>query len=1058
MKKNTKIFNNQRVSASAGSGKTHSLTTRFIALTKHERNSENLPDATSIIALTFTRKSAGEFLRKILTRLADGLDETKAEKFKELAKSIYDLTKQELSQSEVENILMQSVKNIDKLKLSTIDAFFGSALKVFANEVGIFTPIQIVDFQAENEYKKSVVEFALSKMNFRDDEFKNFLEVLKSKNGFGEKPSSLNEDLQKGISNALNFKRNLSKNYSFGDTSIVKSSSLLEWDQGIYETEVEELEVLIAKYSDLQKPFNKLIKDLKASNDNALSLGGTVYDRIAEVILNNEVLSTIKYSRKEYDVPAEVFSKLSSILTRLHDAHIAKSFSAAAKMEEILFAYENAYFEKVVSKGMLTFGDVPELLNSNEKAKELLEFRLDTKFKHWLFDEFQDTSRTQWEFFSSIIDNIINPASGEKSEKTFYYVGDIKQSIYSWRGGDKELFKEIFAKYKDHQNNPITEAEPLSKSYRSSINIIRAVNEVFNKSELFKANFINTFKEEPSEEFLEIFEEHIAHKSDTADSSIAQLRTVNTMADGENFYKHILDVITQVKDSGKSIGILVSNNKQIQEITDYLTANNINVAPEGERNLAQNNIFVSGFIQLLKYIAHPEDTASFVYLKMTPFASVVSEVGFRESSLISLSTGKYVDFLKKIHKSEVLNNFDIDDLIEACSEFENSKKSGIDKLINFLQNKKIKLSSNSNFVQVMTIHKSKGLEFSIVILPHLESLTSTKISGLQLLKNKAKSTISYLPNGSIISLNKTLQNAKTRAENNAMFENICKLYVALTRAEDALYVILKNTQTTKPAFNTMLIDAFFRAKTQDVAQNDKGNLEIYTIGSENWIKNLKAKEDAKQAEKAKKEAEEALRKKSKKPEHKSSIDKIADLNFDDIEDYVESVSPSTVNNSDIKLDAQALAFGSAMHKVLEQIKYIESDVNLSIAKAISQAKIDVDLEGKIAKMLENLFAKEEVKSIFSYSDNVEIHNEFDFISQIDGEKVSGQIDRLMLEKDATGKVIFAKIIDYKGRYNPEQNTQLSLYKKAIQSSFKLDAPQVSTQVLSYTNASITDIK
>ena len=157
MSKRPEIFQNERVSASAGSGKTYALTKRFIALASKEIDAKTkLPDPTRITALTFTRKSAGEFLGKILTRLAEASSDP--EKAKALSYEIEELTFGEakngkyITQDKVQLLLKQCVKNLNKLKLSTIDSFFSSALKAFSNETGIFSKISIIDYaQAKAE-------------------------------------------------------------------------------------------------------------------------------------------------------------------------------------------------------------------------------------------------------------------------------------------------------------------------------------------------------------------------------------------------------------------------------------------------------------------------------------------------------------------------------------------------------------------------------------------------------------------------------------------------------------------------------------------------------------------------------------------------------------------------------------------------------------------------------------------------------------------------------------------------------------------------------------------
>ena len=118
--------------------------------------------------------------------------------------------------------------------------------------------------------------------------------------------------------------------------------------------------------------------------------------------------------------------------------------------------------------------------SQNPVERKFAEYRFDSSTKHWLFDEFQDTSRLQWEVFKDIIDEAI-----QDPEKSFYFVGDIKQSIYGWRGGDMKLFGEIYEHYKKH----MLDNEQMKTSYRSCPAVIDFVNQLFSNYPLLKTYF-----------------------------------------------------------------------------------------------------------------------------------------------------------------------------------------------------------------------------------------------------------------------------------------------------------------------------------------------------------------------------------------------------------------------------------------------------------------------------------------------------------------------------------------------------------------------------------------
>ena len=136
----------------------------------------------------------------------------------------------------------------------------------------------------------------------------------------------------------------------------------------------------------------------------------------------------------------------------------------------LLEAFEKQYDFRVRRAGRLMFGDLPVLLaragsvllGGNGPDRLDLEYRLDGAFDHWLLDEFQDTSNVQWHAVN-LIDEVVQDASGQR---TFFCVGDQKQSVYQWRGGDPKLFDRLEANYGQAREGEFA-SEQLNESFRS---------------------------------------------------------------------------------------------------------------------------------------------------------------------------------------------------------------------------------------------------------------------------------------------------------------------------------------------------------------------------------------------------------------------------------------------------------------------------------------------------------------------------------------------------------------------------------------------------------------
>ena len=143
---------------------------------------------------------------------------------------------------------------------------------------------------------------------------------------------------------------------------------------------------------------------------------------------------------------------------------------------------------KSVAKAKLTFHDLEVLLagssdaprpllaqGPSEESRLRIDYRLDAKFEHWLLDEFQDTSYMQWSIIENLVDEAVQDLSGERS---LFQVGDIKQAIYAWRGGDTQLFGDIAKRYQGEDERAL-KMRDLSVSWRSGEDVIQPLNQIF---------------------------------------------------------------------------------------------------------------------------------------------------------------------------------------------------------------------------------------------------------------------------------------------------------------------------------------------------------------------------------------------------------------------------------------------------------------------------------------------------------------------------------------------------------------------------------------------------
>ncbi len=1071
MKTRPEIFQNERVSASAGSGKTYALTKRFIALAAKEIDeSTNLPDPSRIVALTFTRKSAGEFLGKILTRLSDAAqDENEARK---LSLEIEELSFGEprdgnyITKEKANELLRQCVKNLNRIRLSTIDSFFSSALKVFANESGVFSGIRIIDTAQKLDEKNAIIEDILRANSIDKKTFTEFVETVK-RASFGAQEKSLRVTLKENIDDSHKKFIEVPHADLWGNIEkIIENRKPIEWDAISYQKEIDALKLSVEN-ENLEKPFTSVIKFFEQSNNNTVGKSSTALERIIDFYVDEKLNGdfSLPYNRKEYEISAQTSRILHSLLTRLSDAHIARVCDATKAAAKIAHMYETRYAKNVRAAGKLSFDDIPVLLNNAANAQiKLLEYRLDARFKHWLFDEFQDTSREQWKFFKNIIDETIIENDGEK---TFYYVGDVKQSLYSWRGGDRLLFDEIFTHYNSISNTPtIVDGKELVTSWRSGKNVIDTINAVFaNLHDLEVA-----FKPQAAQDFHKIFTPHISAETlsdgKQPKPSLSQLRLVNKdESESENILEEIFKIVkeTRAKNPTETCAILVNNNNTAQNIIEFLRARiaeeklNIDVSGELEKNVSNDNMLVPAFMQTLKLAAHPSDTAALQYLAMTPLSEMTSQEKFREQTRTIIAEDGFEKFaqlfadflLKKIENPSDNTEENIERLKEICREFDKSELNGIDNFLRFIAEKHFRISSESNAIQVMTIHKSKGLGFGSVILPDLHKIRNIRDGGLKYITKKegtifAQKTISYFPPNVICNMNPALRYSLDIDSENEAFENICKLYVALTRSERALYVVIPKLTKYDPSktdIKQLLVNAFDPRLQSNIPSKEKSaiykeieTIEKISIGDESWWENISRNET------------------------EISDNKISTLLNPQTRTVYEQFTPSKTNETLGNYDINKIEFGNAIHKTFEFIDGDDCTTKEKVLRAMKCANIPNELAANVEKTICAVLNNQKIAEYFKRKDGQLIKTEFKFDALIDGKMARGSIDRLLVQLDKNYKPISAVIIDFKsnGNLSNEKHWQLDSYKRAIEKIFAIK--NITAKIISYTEAKIYDVR
>ncbi len=411
------------------------------------------------------------------------------------------------------------------------------------------------------------------------------------------------------------------------------------------------------------------------------------------------------------------------------------------------------------NKNYLEFNDISnlvyELLSSDKVNNKFLYFRLDSKFSHILMDEFQDTSLLQYKIIEPMIKEIM---SGNENEfKSFFYVGDIKQSIYRFRGGKRELFDYVA------NDNELLEVEVLNTNYRSSENIISYVNSLFNNLPAYEYHDQLSIRKGGYVEVLE----------DVA------------LDEEEKFINVAAKIASLIKEGVNSndIAILTYTNADVLSLYYYLKEKfpSLKITTEMTSKLI-NQENVQAVINAIKYVYFKED----IY-KENLNALIGNKVLSKINLSFDLEKKSVQELVYKISTYLKIIDENIIKFIDVCSVYNNIVDFvyEVDKMDAIMEN------SESSGLQILTIFKSKGLEFNTVLmLDRIKRKNIDKSSLLFEYDSVNLNNIYYKIKG-YENYNEDYSNALIKEKKLSLEDEINILYVALTRAKNNMIIFKK---------------------------------------------------------------------------------------------------------------------------------------------------------------------------------------------------------------------------------------------------------------------------
>lgn len=1020
--------------ASAGTGKTFQLTNRLIALLLAGEKPER------VLATTFTKKAAAEIRERVFSRIAEAsLDEQAAADLSEKIQAA------PYSKSDYLNTLDLLAASQHKLSICTLDSFFVQIAKQFALELGLPFTWELLDESSEKEFNQATIRRAVESSGMR---MTYLLRLFASRSHAKSIYQTFKDDLYNFVP--------LAKQSDFAAWNWLRPPRRLSPE--VLRRNIEELE----SFENLPKTQKGTV-NLNWSKAVATTVAHAKLGHWEELLKNglpNAILSE-KDSFSKLPISDEIHTLFAPLIQHARACLLLDLRHRTTASYCLFTLLERASRDIKSERGYFAFGDISRTLAERLEHidTEQLYYRLDSQLHHLLLDEFQDTSVEQWQILSPFAEEILSK-SGE--EYSFFCVGDVKQAIYGWRGGEAALFDALEEQFFESSN-----PDRLDHSRRSSPVITEAVNKVFSS---LGENEALAELQSAAEEWQRDFRAHTAENREA--SGHVEIRVFRAQEENETeedvAAEYVFDVIRQLQkvNPEQSIGVLLRKNKLVAPFIQSLRKHGILASQEGGNSLSSFPV-VSLFLSLLQLADHPSDSLARFRLRHSAFATPLGLLGedqeqvFQDLSLslraelLKLGYGKTLLRLLNLVR-ESLSSQDyriILQLVELAYVYQKKATLRASDFLTFVENTRVEDPSDSR-VKVMTIHKSKGLEFDSVILPELsEALGSVSTDGYLVQRPDPLAPpqrVTSYPNKIHRFIEPELKQFHKETSLIKTKESLSMLYVALTRARYGLYmgVTTKKEKKRSSTFARLLLSAF------EVSTEDPG--VVFEAGSITCTALISPSEQTRDT--------------SAKPRKDISLKPRPKLHTRSL----QVLSPSSASHlgeaEEFELSrssASALRRGSVLHKMYEEVEWLEEfDADRArLFQRLAQKGFTRSEVGELLPLFEESLSSSEIRPCFLRSNySVSANTELDVFREMpfayrDGNTiVRGSIDRLVLEREGQ-KILRAHIMDFKsdtGLSSSEEllaerveqySHQVTMYRLAAEKLFHLPSENIQAELL-----------
>ena len=820
--------------ASAGTGKTYTLVKEFLTLCL---SSQNLI-FDNILAVTFTNKAANEMKAKIL----DGLNEimTDINNNKDLTNDLIKST--HLNDVELKrratDLYDKILHNYSDLNVSTIDSFVQQISRTFANELKL--PYQYRVLLDDDDFVDEVIQ--------RIDK------------EIGDKENDLTKTLKEYIRFNLKEEYGWRLDYPIKEfvRKLLKESAYKKGESLNHKT------LSIKDCEDLKKYLDEEIKKYK---DDIKSKINAFKESEAKDLCYNAITTLVEKLEKDINIsPKDIRSERIKNILKDGKWYTGKkvpscSFDAKTFIEDIYRSHDSLYLYNIINKNLYLYvlrGYLFTIINQhieetnkvhisefNKRISDIIAEcsvpfiyeRIGSKFKHFFIDEFQDTSILQWFNFLPLIHNSLS--DGNKN----FLVGDAKQSIYRFRSGEVEQINQLPKIYNRPKEDGVFDdyerlfhdaikTETLNTNYRTKKNIVYFNNSFFN----FASGSLNL---EHRKVYTQSMNQEYNEKKNEYDGCV-NIKIYNySEEDKKKDYKNavmeaIVGDINYLKENKfklSDITILVRSNSDGTEIAEYLSEKGIDVISSDSITLKSSDK-VQLVINTLKYLMNENDNIAKLNLSFYQDINKNKDIYSEKDSAYNIkdTISTYNNFnevnktilelrdnalslydlcarIIKNYKFNIVEDVFLQYFMNMVQEWQNNENAGINAFLEHWDRKSdnihVKISGKIDAVQIISIHKSKGLEYKVVMYPYVPTKLPEKFHSTEKwisVNNKdfnIPDKINNIIDDFMLPISSTLQYTDKHKYyeeelGKIAFDDINAMYVAMTRPKDVLYIYTDN--------------------------------------------------------------------------------------------------------------------------------------------------------------------------------------------------------------------------------------------------------------------------